>query len=661
MPRDIPVSNGSLLVAFDLDYHIRDIFFPWVGQENHVNGEAFRFGVWVDGQFSWVERPRWTIDLRYQDDTLVTEVRLVHEAAGIELRCQDAVDPLKNVFIRSINISDATGRPRDVRLFFNQNFRLYGQLTGDTAFFDPRSRSLIHYKLSRYFLTNCTAAGRSEADYFACGSGESEGKRSSAEGIERGELAPASVAWGLAESTVGVRVPVPPSGSGTAFYWIAAATGYDEVAALHQSVLERSPDAVIQGALHYWRAWVHKEPRFFGDLSQNVNDIFHRSLLVIRSQIDDRGAIIAGNDSDITRFGGDTYSYMWGRDGALVAAALARAGYPELCGKFFEFCGRALDSRGFLLQHYSPDGSVASNWHAWMVNGEDVLAIQEDSTALVLWALWIHYQCSRDIESIRALYESLIVRSADFLVSYRDQQTHLPTPSYDLWEERHALHAYTTATVVAGLRAASKFADLFGERERSLGYDAVADEITGSIQEHFYDPTLHRFARSVSPGPDGAIADQVIDVSLLGLATFGAVDVNNPRMVETAEAIRNQLTCHTAVGGVARYTGDRYQWDESVAAGAPGNPWFVATLWLAEYDIAKSTSLEELRQAASALEWCARSALPSGVLAEQVHPLTGAPLSVSPLTWSHSAFVWAVLAYADRYKAFELGAQNLRA
>ena len=98
-----------------------------------------------------------------------------------------------------------------------------------------------------------------------------------------------------------------------------------------------------------------------------VTHIFNRSLLVLRSQIDNRGAIIAANDSDIVRFGGDTYSYMWGRDGAFVAAALEKAGYAELCRQFFNFCSRALAEGGYLFQHYNLDGSLASNWHAWVI------------------------------------------------------------------------------------------------------------------------------------------------------------------------------------------------------------------------------------------------------------------------------------------------------
>ena len=67
--RDIPVGNGSLLVNFDEAYRIRDIYFPHVGQENHTEGEPSRFGVWADGQFSWVDGAAWERTLKYRCDT----------------------------------------------------------------------------------------------------------------------------------------------------------------------------------------------------------------------------------------------------------------------------------------------------------------------------------------------------------------------------------------------------------------------------------------------------------------------------------------------------------------------------------------------------------------------------------------------------------------
>jgi glucoamylase len=47
------------------------------------------------------------------------------------------------------------------------------------------------------------------------------------------------------------------------------------------------------------------------------------------------------------------------------------------------------------------------------------------------------------------------------------------------------------------------------------------------------------------------------------------------------------------------------------------------------------------------LEWVAWRALPSGVLAEQVNPYTNDPLSVSPLTWSHAAYIATVQSYLE--------------
>jgi glucoamylase len=77
----------------------------------------------------------------------------------------------------------------------------------------------------------------------------------------------------------------------------------------------------------------------------------------------------------------------------------------------------------------------------------------------------------------------------------------------------------------------------------------------------------------------------------------------------------------------------------------PGNPWFVCTLWLAEWYSLTAKKPKDLKQALDILEWVAAHALPSGILAEQVDPYTDQPVSVSPLTWSHAAYVSTVLTY----------------
>ena len=652
MPKDIPVSNGSFLLNFDSDYQIRDIYFPFIGQENHSSGHPFRFGIWVDGEFSWMGA-EWKRDLRYHDESLVTDVSLKNETLGLELRCSDVVDLDLNVYIKKVEVLNLEDKPRQVRLFFNHDFSLYGNDVGGTAYFDPRSCSIIHYKIHRYFLISCWANDQWGVNHFACGRRKPSGGLETVEEIENGELSGEPSAWGSPHSTIGIWLELSANGKTDAYYWIAAGLTYPEVAKLNLEVHEKTPEQFLRRSSKYWKTWVRKDSQLLEDLPESMADIFKRSLLILRTQIDNRGAIIAATDSDIIRFGKDTYSYMWGRDGAFVAAALAKAGYSHVCMKYFDFCASVLSEEGYLFQHYNPDGSNASNWHSWLVDGTEVLPIQEDSTALTLWALWIHYQSLKDIEFIRPLYLPLIKKAADFLVRYRDPQTLLPLPSYDLWEERYALHAYTVASVIAGLRAAANFAKVFQDVSLAEEYSTVADEMTEGISQHLFHKDLNRFARSGSRVDEGYKLDEVIDISLLSLATFGVLDPKDERMIETAKAVRDQLWLKTTVGGCARYQGDVYQRTEDCPRDVPGNPWFISTLWLAEYFIDQAESQQQLEAALPYLEWCGNNALPSGVLAEQIHPVTGSPLCVSPLTWSHSAFVWTVLRYAEKNRRFK--------
>ncbi len=78
MPRYLALSNGRLLVNFDREYRLRDLYWPHVGQENHTEGDPFRFGVRCDDQFSWTGDCEWEKEIRYLDGTLVGENTLRH-------------------------------------------------------------------------------------------------------------------------------------------------------------------------------------------------------------------------------------------------------------------------------------------------------------------------------------------------------------------------------------------------------------------------------------------------------------------------------------------------------------------------------------------------------------------------------------------------------
>lgn len=639
MPRDIPVGNGSLLVCFDHDYAIRDLFFPHVGQENHVGGRLSRFGVWVEGSFAWVG-PGWERDFRYETDTLVTRISLYNRELGLLFVCRDAVDFHENVYLREIEVENLHPETREVRLFFGQDFSIAGNSVGDTAAFDPETGGVVHYKGARYFLANAGIPGDDKPVLFAVGQKELVEKEGTYRDAEDGLLSGNPIAQGSVDSVIGLILPIEGMSRGMAHYWLAAGENWQDVRRLDSLVKRKRPEELIKRTADYWSLWVRKETPPLEVLPEQVTELYRRSLLVLHSQIDSDGGILAANDSDVIQFNRDTYSYIWPRDGALAANALDLAGYPGTAQNFYRFIARVIGPEGYLFHKYNPDGTPASSWHPWFERGKPQLPIQEDETALVLWALWHHFVLYRDIDFIKPLYKSLVKNAADFICRYRDPATGLPSPSYDLWEERRGILSFTVGAVFGGLTAASLFCTVFGETERADHYRKVAAEIRDAASTYLWREELGRFCRMVSyDDRDELVVDTACDASLWGLFAFGLYTADDLRISATFTALREKLWVSTPVRGMARYEGDRFH---RMSPEVPGNPWFITTLWLADYLVERANSEEEMAGARDLLVWAAAHALPSGVLAEQVHPFTGTPISVSPLTWSHATFIATV-------------------
>jgi GH15 family glucan-1,4-alpha-glucosidase len=437
---------------------------------------------------------------------------------------------------------------------------------------------------------------------------------------------------------------------------MAVGQDFEAVTILNRMVRQRGAQFFIDRTFAFWRLWLRVHLPEMGDLPDPVKNQYERSLLTIRTQIDDGGAIIAANDSDVSSDVRDTYSYMWSRDGSLVAHALNKAGYLDLPRAFFQFCDRVHSREGYMLHKYNPDGSLASSWLPWVVDGEKNLPIQEDETALVLWALWEHFSRHGDVSFIKPLYRTLICPLADFMVSYRDKDSGMPLPSYDLWEERLGILSWTIAATWGGLTAAAHFAEAFGELDRARRYHQAAKEIKAGTEVQLWQPDLKRFVRMININKKAEWEiDTTLDASLVGLWQFGMYKPDDPKIQSTMQAIRDQLWIKTSVGGVARYTNDHYHQVSQDITNVPGNPWFICTLWLAEWLTLVARHADELKPALEILEWVAGHALPSGILAEQVDPYTDQPLSVSPLTWSHAAYVSTVITYLQRKRHLKAG------
>ena len=636
--RDIPVGNGSLLVNFDDDYQIRDIYFPHVGQENHTEGFPSRFGVWVDGVFSWISSEAWSPRLAYLPETLVTDVELENATLGLRIACNDTVASHENIFLRRISVTDLRNSPREIRIFLHHDFRIYENKVGDTAYYDPDNRALIHFKKHRYFLINTEP----HFDSFATGRKAFRDQEGTWRDAEDGNLQGGVVTEGSVDSTIGVHLKLDANGTVEFFYWIAAGTSYEKVSDLNAHALERRPERYIEYTENYWRAWVNKNDLEFDGLPPEVVGLYKRSLLIAHTQIDNDGAILAANDSDVAERATDHYSYCWTRDGALVANALDRAGYSHLARRFYEYCAKIVHPSGYFLQKYNADGTVASGWHpAWdRATESPMVPIQEDETALVLWALWQHYDQYRDIEFAHRMYRRMVVPCANFMSEFRHPELRLPKPSWNLWEDRRGIHTFTCATVVAALRAAARFALLFAESDLAAKYEAAADEIVAAMERYLYDPALGRFLRSLQlHDGDRYEPDKTVDASLFAVFYFDCFPADSELVTSTMNAIEKTLT---VPGGFARFENDGYM---RTSGNFTGNAWFICTLWMAEYHIARAVTNTDLDRALAILCQIARQARPSGVLAEQIDPVTGEHLSVAPLTWSHSTYVATVQSY----------------
>ena len=548
------------------------------------------------------------------------------------------------------NLSD---HQREVRLFFDQDFHISGQEVGDSAYYEPERRALYHYKGQRWFLINAgrTTGGQFEAgwDQWAVGVKEIPGREGAWRDAQDSVLSKNAVAQGGVDSCGALHLRAPARGQVVGWYWIAVGADFQEVTRLNRAVRQRGAASFIERTRSYWALWIAPERDYCRQLPPALTDLHSTSLLILRTQIDNQGAILAANDYDITSFARDTYAYMWPRDGALVAAALDECGYSFVTRRFFDFCHQVITPEGYFLHKYNPDGSLASSWHGWYRRAAS------SSRCRKMKRRWCYGRSGGTLNTTET-WSSSSRCTAGLLLA--------PPTGWRVTATRP-----TSCRCPRGICGRSGAACWPGRppppgrgcRPPPISPRPLASKIwpraTGGQrmksgpgpEAQLWQPGLGRFARMVDRVSGGGWeVDDTVDASLGGLWYFGMFAATHSRIVATMQAIQKQLWVKTVVGGVARYENDPYQQVSDDRRSVPGNPWFICTLWLAQWQIARAQAADDLKPALDILNWTASHALPSGVMAEQVHPFSHAPVSVSPLTWSHATLVLTVREYLAR-------------
>ncbi len=638
MTRPIMLGNGSMLVGLDKSGMVHDFYYPFVGLEDHITERLMhhKIGIWVDSQFSWLDDGAWQISLDYEEDAMVSTIKAVNSNLQIALEFHDFVDSKYNTFCRNIHVVNNSDQQRSVRVFFHQGFQISNSNPGDTALYEPKGNYILDYKGRRSFIIYAQTTEGVPFDQYSVGL---QGKEGTYKDAEDGELSGNPVELGVVDSTIRVKLELPAVSSKRIHYWIVAADSHHDALKIHKVFLSDGFTQRYQETQAHWQKWLETGKSDLKNIPAKNLVEFKKSLFIIKSHIDRRGSILASGDSETPRSVRDNYAYCRPRDACFALWPLIRMGYEDEPRAFFEFARDVLTEEGALMHKFLPDRAVGSTWHPLVHNGSPELAIQEDETALTLFMLHEYLQTSADEDFVGKMYDTLIQPTANFLENYTDKKTKLPHASYDLWEEKFLTSTYTTAVTYAGLMSASKMAEQFGYADDAIRWQTVAQDIQEEARKAFFSSNKQFFIKGyLLDGNGNKDIDDTIDVSsLYGAVMFGLFDIASEEVKKSFATLEEQLLNQSPSGGLPRY-----EYDQNCAPDNDkykGNPWFVATLWLAQL-------YNEIGQPAKAqplIDWAQTHMMKSGVLSEQIDPTSGDFRSVAPLIWSQAEFANALM------------------
>lgn len=643
MARPVMLGNGQLTVGLNEHGLVHDFYYPYVGLDNLTTARSVhhKIGVWVDGQFSWVGDEPWQVNVDFENDALVSSITLNHPELQVQLQLQDFVDYQVNAFVRHIVIVNMSDREREIRVFMHQVFQISRAGRADTALFVPDGNYLLDYKGHCSLLIYGQSDGK-VFDQFSAGNYGIEGKEGTFKDAEDGELSNNPVEHSGVDTVLRFSNTIPAGESKVADYWIVAADSQEDAEVIHAKLLHDSIEVRLAKTRVHWQDWLATANARLKHINNDTWRIkTQKSLLIIKAHIDRRGGVIASCDSSIYNFGRDYYSYVWPRDGCYAIWPLIRLGYTDEAKQFFVFCRDILSPEGYLKHKYQPDRAIGSTWHPLLRDNHKELAIQEDETAIVLYMLGEYHEATKDDEFVRNLYSTLVQPAANFMASFIDEATGLPHASYDLWEERFLTTTYSTACTYQALLVAADFADKFGYPDDAIKWQDAAQAIQkNSIA--FFDEDRQAYRKGFLLKPDGSLQlDNTIDMSsLYGVMMFAGSDFGIENTAKAMQTVEQTLLDRSPSGGAPRYEYDHYFESDPPHL---GNPWFVTTLWAAQYYV----RTKHLDKAKHYLQWTTDKMLPSGVLSEQVHPVTGQQVSVAPLVWSHAEYINTVLDIAQ--------------
>lgn len=636
---DAVIGNSRFLASLTRTGRMVRLWWPHVDFPQHV--DTIRSGIRMEGtgaavKTTWFDGAAdgWDHTGQYVPRTNIFQVKAVSSNCPIEVEKLSYAVPNEDIIVQDYRFTNRGESPASFHFVYYSSMMVAESSFYHTTQFDQANDALVHFRHRYFFMASsanvCTKYQAANA-WEQANHGELNG--------DLIQMAPdGALEWAFTDVQPGETVVVP--------LYLTAGHSLHEAQAALCTAKSQQVEIWYEKTVQYWDEFL-KSARPCPMDESDIRELYERSLLTMKLMADEQtGSIIAAPEFDeyFSRCGG--YAYCWGRDAAFITTALDKAGLTGLSDQFYLWTLTAQDPDGSWQQRHYHDGSLAPSW-----------GLQLDEGASILWGMYEHYKVLSETKQGEFLGKvwNAVKAGANFLAAQIDNETGLPLPSRDLWEEREGEHTYSAAAVYAGLIAASSFADLAGEGALASEWRTTAEGISRNIldrcwneeQSVFYrglklTVTEQQYQEAQAEGRGVSTADKgkgyttyqlehdsIVDVSLLGIAApFAVVPVDHDYAVRTADTIERLLTV-PGVGGIKRYENDQY---------IGGNPWILTTLWLAQYR-ALNGQTDEAR---SLLRWAVDHQTEMGLLPEQVDRESGETAWVVPLTWSHAMFILTV-------------------
>lgn len=368
-----------------------------------------------------------------------------------------------------------------------------------------------------------------------------------------------------------------------------------------------------------------------------MRNVYVRSILLFPLLTNsETGGITAAIEVDEKMDKSGRYSYCWPRDAVFVAKALDILNMKEATTKFYsKFCKETQSKNGMWEQRFYTDGRLAPCW-----------GYQIDETASIIYGVYEHYKetkdkeflkqtytmCKKAIDALETLFMHILfatrfqleqiknpVESFRPLNSQENMKNFLTHESYDLWEMNEGIHLYSMSAIYAAYIAMAEIEKAIAEKNNNIEeLEKKAEEIKEYCKKYLCNKEEKTLKRNNK--------DNICDISMLGtVIPFNMFKENEKEVINTIQKIN--MTLRTYTGGYIRFENDNYM--------NGNNPWVIATLWMALYNIKINNKEEAIKE----LEFVLKTSTEHGFLAEQIDNETMQAKWVIGLGWSHAMFI----------------------